>query len=99
MALNRNSETQLNIWEKFFSVQYYKRSAKRFHEKKDGFLVIGSFYSILVDDESRKLGKTGNPKFKDLETGDTFVIELFQGELLEKLEVHEYNSGTCFLNL
>lgn len=62
-------------------------------------MVIGSQYTILVDDESRKVAKGGSNKTKDLETGDRFTLEFFSGTLEEELDVQDFKSGTCFLNL
>ena len=62
-------------------------------EKKDGFLVIGSQYTILVDDESRKVAKGGSNKMKDLDVGDKFTLEFFSGSLEEELDVNEFKSG------
>lgn len=89
----------MNNWLKFFSVMYSRKTAKRYAEKKDGFLVVGSEYSLLVDDESTKVGTASNPKIRDLDVGDKFVVLNFGGELLEELPVKDYTSGTCFLNL
>ena len=36
---------------------------------------------------------------QSLSEGDKFVIEFFQGDLLEELDVAQFTSGVCFLNL
>ena len=42
----------LNEWVRFFSIQYNKKSAKKNWDKRDGFLVVGTSWSIMTDDES-----------------------------------------------
>ena len=61
--------------------------------------MIGTTYSILINDESKKLAQGSNKQLKDLDVGDKFSMELFQGELLEELQVKQYTSGNAFLNL
>tara|TARA_B110000285_G_C14657437_1_gene394610 strand:- start:46 stop:306 length:261 start_codon:yes stop_codon:yes gene_type:complete len=53
IASAKPGDNTLVTWKKFFNVEYYKRAAKKCVEKKDGFLVIGDSYSILVTDESK----------------------------------------------
>lgn len=49
----KGNTTALNKWERFFTVFYYRKSAKRFKEQKDGFVVTGSLFSILISDEGK----------------------------------------------
>jgi len=58
MGRLKGADDQLNEWTKFFSVQFTRKSIKRANEKKDGFLVVGSIYSILTDDESKQVAKS-----------------------------------------
>ena len=95
----KGADQELNTWIKFYSVQFNRRSFKKYAEKRDGFVAVGSQYSVLVDDESRFISKGGSNKLKDLEIGEKFAMTFFVGELLEEMDVHEYESGTCFLNL
>ena len=95
----KGADQELNTWIKFYSVQFNRRSFKKYAEKRDGFVAVGSQYSVLVDDESRFISKGGSNKLKELEIGEKFAMTFFVGELLEEMDVHEYESGTCFLNL
>lgn len=52
-----------------------------------------------MDDESRFISKGGSNKLKELQIGEKFAMTFFTGELLEEMDVHEFESGTCFLNL
>ena len=80
-------------------MQFNRRSLKTHKEQRDGFVAVGSQYSVLVDDESRFMARSGSNKLKELDIGDKFAMTFYNGELLEELDVHEYESGTCFLNL
>ena len=94
----KGNTTALNTWERFFTVFYYRKSAKRFKEQKDGFVITGSLFSILVSDEGKRLAK--NPrKQKDIYVGDKYEFDLWSCELIEERKPEEYTSGTCFLNL
>lgn len=89
----------LNEWISFFSVQYHRKTMKRHPEMRDGFLVIGKLFSILVCDESRTMAKGGGQKMSELDVGDKFALEYYRGEILEECPLKDFTSGTCFLNL
>ena len=57
LACAKPGDNTLVTWKKFFNVEYYKRSAKKCVEKKDGFLVIGDQYTLLVTDESKTVAR------------------------------------------
>ena len=89
----------MNHWVKFYNVQYHKKSFKKMTVKNDGFFVVGEQYSILVTDDSKQIGKAFNKTYLDLKIGDKFSIDLYQGEILEDLDIKMYTSGNAFLNL
>ena len=72
---------------------------KKYPDKKDGFLVIGDQYSLLVTDESKQVARGSSKNLMDLWVGDKFSLEMFRGELLEDYPVEQFTSGVCFLNL
>ena len=93
------TEVEENTWEKFVNVIYSRNSMRKQTVKNDGYLVIGSLYTILVTDESKQLAKGTNKLLRDLNVGDKFAMESYKGELLEDLPISQFTSGNCFLNL
>ena len=60
---------------------------------------MGSIYSILVDDTSKKIARSTSSKLRELNVGDDAMVDYWQVEILEENNHSEYTSGQCFLNL
>ena len=97
--VSRDVDNTPNKWIRFFSVQYSRKSFKKYNEKHDGFLVVGDEYTILTDDESRKKARANSKKYKELEANGKTVIEFFNVDIYDELNIDEFTSGNCYLNL
>ena len=65
IGIQRHTTKELNEWLYFYQVMWWKGAQKKYPNKKDGFLAVGSIFAILVTDESKKLARSSSSKLKE----------------------------------
>lgn len=83
----------------YFSCMWTPMSKKKHKIYSDGFFIIEEKRILLLDDKGKSIAKEFTGHTKKFNTGEAYIIQSKEIELMEEIKPDDYISGRCFMNL